>query len=359
MLRYILGWKTHRKIIVIESDDWGSFRFKNSDTRDKYIRSYDPRGWMHYNDCFESYQDLKDLEHTLRSVKDKNNRPVCFTFLMNPANPDFKKIQASGFEKYYFETFKETLANRNDGKRIEKWYKEALTDKLIEIGFHGREHLNEMAWMHDLKNKDEITLIGFHDNIWGHNILFDNTTNKRHRSTYKIQEYNELDALESNIKQGIDILNQMFGIKTTYFVPPDGPYHLKLNNALIHSGILCIGLPKKHNNPLEPKWYRSKLFWLGKKTKEGLICITRNVSFEPGSPRANDWVAKAMCDINKSFKQKSPAVISTHRANYVGSLNTENRINGLKQLKALLNQIVKTWPDVEFITSSEMGEIMS
>ncbi|GAF03251.1 hypothetical protein [Saccharicrinis fermentans] len=52
-------------------------------------------------------------------------------------------------------------------------------------------------------------------------------------------------------------------------------------------------------------------------------------------------------------------MISSHRVNYVGGLDVQNRSRGLKQLEQLLKQITKTWPDVEFITSEELGKIVA
>ena len=36
-LLYIPGWRTSRKIIVIESDDWGSIRMPSADVYNKFI----------------------------------------------------------------------------------------------------------------------------------------------------------------------------------------------------------------------------------------------------------------------------------------------------------------------------------
>ncbi len=36
-----------------------------------------------------------------------------------------------------------------------------------------------------------------------------------------------------------------------------------------------------------------------------------------------------------------------------------NRKSGLKQLSALLNKIEKTYPDVEYMTSVELGDLIS
>jgi hypothetical protein len=45
--------------------------------------------------------------------------------------------------------------------------------------------------------------------------------------------------------------------------------------------------------------------------------------------------------------------------NYTGTLHPENRENGLKKLDLLLNNIIKKWPDVEFITSADLADIIT
>jgi hypothetical protein len=357
-IKSLFGWKTKRKIIVFESDDWGSFRFKNNSVKDKYIKKFDARLWMHNNDTFESFEDVSALSDVINSNKGSRNRSACFTFLMNPANPDFKKIEADNFKSFYSETFLETLKKRNDGKQIFSWYKNALQDNLIEVGFHGREHLNVNQWMTDLRNGNEVALKSFKDRVWGLSKIYESEVKSSYRSTFDINSLDELKELQRNIKEGLGLLNKTFNQKTTYFLPPDGPYHLDLNQTLADNGIEYIGLAKLHNNPLEHKWYHKKLFWLGKQTKEGLNVITRNVMFEPSSPMFKSWVAPALNQIEEAFKNNKPAVISTHRANYVSTLNPQNRENGLNQLKTLLHQIKLKWPEVEFMTSSELGQII-
>jgi hypothetical protein len=55
-----------------------------------------------------------------------------------------------------------------------------------------------------------------------------------------------------------------------------------------------------------------------------------------------------------AFRWKKPANISTHRVNFVGGIDEANREKGLKELKKLLNTIVKTWPDVEFMSTRDL-----
>lgn len=355
----LLGWKTSRKIVVIESDDWGSFRFKDIETRNKFLPEKDQsKCWMSYNDVFESAEDLKLLFEVLSSVKDRNRNSAKFTFLMNPANPNFKKIKEDNFTNYHYETFIETLDKRDDGKDILDLYYNSIASGMIEIGFHGREHLNVKAWMKDLQNKNEIAVVGFNHNMWGFSKSYVANLSKGYRSTFDIKSYKELESLENNIKEGVYLINQIFKQKTQYFLAPNGPYHLRLNKELIKNGIQFIGLPKIHNNPLEHKWWQKKIFWLGKKLSSELTVITRNVIFEPSSPRYTDWVEPALIDIEKAFKSKKPAIISSHRANYVSGLSINNRNEGLQQLNLLLKKIIYKFPEVEFMTSSQLGEIM-
>ena len=65
-----------------------------------------------------------------------------------------------------------------------------------------------------------------------------------------------------------------------------------------------------------------------------------------------------MEEIRVAFKWGKPAVISSHRVNYVGSIDPSNRDNGLDKLKKLLNKVLKKWPDVEFMTSAELGDLI-
>lgn len=359
-LSNLLGWKTNRKIIVFESDDWGSFRFKDSDTRNKFLPEIDrDKCWMSFNDTFETAEDLKQLFLVLSSVKDKNGDTAKFTFLMNPANPNFKKIEEDKFRNYHYETFIETLSIKDDGGKVLDLYKKAINDKMIEVGFHGREHLNVKAWMSDLQNKDEVAILGFKHQMWGFSKSYMENLNRGYRATFDMESSEEMESLKKNIREGINFINETFNQKTSYFLAPNGPYHLNLNIELIKNGIQFIGLPKLHQNPNEKQWWKKNLFWLGKKLNSELTVLTRNVIFEPSSPKYENWINSAFFDIKGAFRNGKPAIISTHRANYVGGLNVQNRERNIEQLRKLLNIIVKEFPDVEFMSSSQLGYLIN
>lgn len=60
-----------------------------------------------------------------------------------------------------------------------------------------------------------------------------------------------------------------------------------------------------------------------------------------------------------AFRWNKTAIISTHRINFIGLIDNRNREKNLKLFKILLSEIVKRWPDVEFITSEQLGDIIS
>src|SRR5690554_1688411 len=83
-LSNIPGWRTNRKIVVIESDDWGSLRMSSikayQDLKNKGV-SLDQGAGARYNqyDTLASKEDLAHLFDVLKSVKDKNGKAAKFT----------------------------------------------------------------------------------------------------------------------------------------------------------------------------------------------------------------------------------------------------------------------------------------
>jgi hypothetical protein len=88
------GWRTNRKIIVFESDDWGSIRMPSRETYESLrkagidIETGDNFRFNKY-DSLATPRDLELLFETLSKVKDKTGRTAVFTPVSIVANPDF------------------------------------------------------------------------------------------------------------------------------------------------------------------------------------------------------------------------------------------------------------------------------
>jgi hypothetical protein len=89
------GWKTNKKIVVFESDDWGSVRMPSVETYKTLKQNgiqVDKSPYCKFDSLASEY-DLDYLFSTLLKYKDnKGNSPI-ITANTVIANPDFEKIK--------------------------------------------------------------------------------------------------------------------------------------------------------------------------------------------------------------------------------------------------------------------------
>ena len=359
-LSNIPGWISDKKIIVLESDDWGSIRMSSRASIKSLIKEKIPIQNNHYNlnDCLECNNDLESLFDLLLKYKDSSDRNPVFSGLNIVANPDFERIRDSDYNEYFYESFTKTYSKYPDHDRVFDLYKYGIKERIFYPNFHGREHLNVLHWMNSLK-KDKITKLAFY-----HNITCVSQYIKKNKinfqSAFDLLDKNEISNHKEIIRSGLKLFEREFGLKSTYFLPTNGPFNIELENELSNLGIKFLGTSKIHNSPEGNNKSRRYFRYNGMRSNN-LLFLTRNVVFEPCSfeyPENKDWVRDALNDIDIAFKWRKPATISTHRVNYVGWLNPKNRSKGLKCLDELLKNILKKWPDVIFLTTVELGELI-
>ena len=159
----IPGWRTKRKIVVIESDDWGSVRMSSKDAisiLSKKDHDFDNDLYGKY-DSLASEEDLSALFEVLNTVKDKNGNPAVLTANTIMANPDFQKIKDSNFTEYHFELFTETLKRYPQHNNAFALWQEGMNNAIFHPQFHGREHVNIAKWLSALQNDDTISRDAF------------------------------------------------------------------------------------------------------------------------------------------------------------------------------------------------------
>ena len=100
----IPGWRTNRKIVVIESDDWGSIRMSSLEAFKNLLKAGMREDRNHYNlyDSMESNRDLECLFETLSNFKDKNGKAPVMTGVNVVANPVFERIKETGYTEYFY-----------------------------------------------------------------------------------------------------------------------------------------------------------------------------------------------------------------------------------------------------------------
>ena len=350
----IPGWRTKRHIVVIESDDWGSIRMPSKEVYDKLLRE----GYRVDKNCYERYdslateEDLCALFEVLERYRDSRGNHPIITANCAVANPDFDKIRASGYETYYYEPFTETLKHYpRCGKSFALW-QQGMKAGLFQPQFHAREHLNVSRWMYSLQT-DEDTRYVFDLGLMGlfpkGNDFINHFVVALDDSEYKNSE------LQGIVKDGLRLFEQIFGYQSRTYIAPCYTWDSSVEDTVYQQGVLGIqGL-------VYQKIPGGKILrhWMGDRNENQQIYTIRNAFFEPTEYPDQDSVAECLYRIRCAFRWHKPVIISSHRINYIGSIHEDNRTKNLRILNELLSQSVRLWPDVEFMSSDQLVDLIN
>jgi hypothetical protein len=356
----LFGWRTKRKFVIFESDDWGSIRMPSLSVYHELKKlgvPVDIGDGNRYNqlDTIESSQDMEMLFASLASFKDINGNYPVFTAMSLSANPDFERIRSSGFNEYFFEPITTTFEKYQRASALNLW-KQGENDKIFVPEFHGREHLNVRVWIKALRARHAPTLEGFYRGFWGFNPNLPLVGT--YQAAFDLESKQSLEYHKSIIDSGIELFHKLHGRKPVYFVPPNGPINVEIEQYAASKGFKYICSGKLHQEPLGEGKFKKHFRYIGLRNTQGALFLTRNCFFEPSYRGSGFSVDDCLNSINNAFMFSKPAIISTHRVNYIGGLSRSNAEYGNKLLKELISRILHKWPDVEFLTSVQLGEII-
>jgi len=357
----LLGFHTNRKIVVIESDDWGSIRMPSREVYEKLLSKGIRVDNLAFNRCdaLASESDLKALFEVLHSVKDKNGNPAIITANTIVSNPDFDKIRDSNFTEYRYEPFTETLKRYPEHNGAFDLWKNGIAENVFRPQFHGREHLNVTRWMKALKNNvGNVRLafeMGMYDLSEGNKITADS-----YMDTLNFENEDELEFQKKSIEEGLDLFEQIFGYRSKTFIAPCYIWDSKLNSVLAENGVKAL---QGGWFQLKPKVgilhkFRKEFHYTGERNKNNQCYIVRNVSFEPSINSSSSIIDEVLERMEFIFRMKKPVIISTHRLNFIGFIDSENRQRNLTIFAELLIRITKRWPNVEFVSSDKLADII-
>lgn len=364
-VKNIRGWKTNRKIVVIAVDDYGNVRVDSKAARtamDKEGLKIESR--FDAFDTLETKEDLVQLFETLSSVKDKNGQPAVFTPFALPCNINFEKMAAENYQQYHYEMLPETYAKLSEQqpKAYEgTWslWKEGIERKLMRPEFHGREHFNLKVFDEKLSNKDHELLTALR------NRSLTSITSSGYKSIGWTAAFsfwdpvNDTQRFSEIIETGLTAFEKVYGYPSTVFTPPAQQLPEFLEAQLSAMGIKALDKPFSHPKHLGFGQYKKQFNTMGYNKNNQLVELVRNVVFEPTDDRGIDWVSYSLQQVEAAFFWNKPAIISTHRVNFCGHIDSNNRAVGLKALKALLVAIVRKWPEVEFMTAGELSNLIA
>jgi hypothetical protein len=357
------GWRSDRKIVVIESDDWGSSCIPSAEIYQKLVTNgvrVDHCPYTRY-DALASEQDLNDLFSILMEFRDKNGNHPVITANAVMMNPDYEKIRDAGFRTYYGELFTETLKKYPAHGRSFSLWKQGMADNLFYPQFHGREHLNVKEWMTSLQKSDSVNRAVFEDRMFWPGSAEEEKGSVSIRAAFDTDDVADLESHREIIREGLERFDALFGYRSKSFIAPNFVCHPDLNETLAENGVHVLQGMKYQKLPLAGGEKREMLRrHHGQINEQRQVSLVRNCTFEPSQqPATYDSVDDCLKSIETAFLWKRPAVITAHRLNFIGFIDPENRERNLKLFRKLLDTMTRRWPDIEFMTSPQLGDLIA
>jgi len=312
-------------------------------------------------DSLASEEDLEYLFDLLNSHKGAGGRPPVITANVLAANPDFQKISESGFKEYHFEPVTETFQKYPAHHRCFEIWKKAMGEGIFFPQSHGREHLNVSEWMQALRDNDKDVHFGFEMKMPG--ILTGGGTSgsanryvEALRYNGKMDKGNKLEI----VLHGLELFQDLFGYRSESFIANNYLWSPGFDEEVSKKGVRFYQGNRRMAEIRDDGSKKYHTYYLGQKNDFGQLYLVRNVAFEPTLRKdVTDPVERCLAGITTAFRMKKPAIITSHRLNFVGFIDPANRDRNLAMLNRLFKKIIRKWPQVEFLSSVGLGNLIS
>jgi hypothetical protein len=230
---------------------------------------------------------------------------------------------------------------------------------LIVPQFHAREHINVSLWIRALQQKQNETLKSFGLRYYGLTTLTPSANQKHYLAAFHSTDRRDSEAKKEILIDGLRIFQNAFGYASKSFVACNYVWSESLEKPAFENGVQLLQGQRAQLIPCEPDGrIKVRRHYTGERNLSGQLYSVRNCFFEPSSNINIDWVRSCISEIENAFFWRKPAIISTHRVNYVGTLDESNRSRNLELLKQLIKNILKKWPDVKFESSDVLLDLI-
>ncbi len=350
------GNRISSRVVVIESDDWGSVRMPSVNKYLSLIELGIPVNRSLYckYDGLELNSDIEALLGLLHRINSRYKKKVIITLNFVTANPDFIKIKEIDFSNYFSECILETYRKYPGSENVISKVNQGVANSYFLPQFHGREHINVQYWMSLLKS-DKNFRLACENNVCGLSTDIYPELEKSVQATYDTLD---VQYQNNSITEGLGNFERIFGfrsrsfISNNYILSETSFLTLKSRGIEVIQGMKYQKLPKQ-NNAKKRRHIRRSFGEVD--SVSGIKFTVRNCTFEP--TEIGDTVESTIQQVRIAFLMKKPAVISTHRINFTSRLSIENRDKNLIEFERLLVRIIEEWPDVQFMTSIEALEL--
>lgn len=311
------------KVVVIESDDWGSGGDFHADR-------------------------LLRLVDVLSSYKDSLGRPAVLTADMVLTVPDLKQTVTTPDQP-----LKRNTLNR-DFPIVHQAFLNAMQVGVFVPQLHGLEHLYGEGLKKLAEKNDPRVQIAMQTEHWWDWESLDSPLQGHYvDGTSLPSKPLEADMQQEIVDNATHLFEQCFGFPTASTVAPcylwvddtEKAWADKKIRIIQTAGYRCPGRKEDGSYIQDRQEARP-----GDCNALGQIYLVRNAMYEPVDGRREN---ECIRQIEQAYSQASPATISTHRYNYT---RTEDECEmSLTGLQNILNHCTKKYKDLRFVSSVELG----
>ena len=354
--KYEINWQRFPSA-VFESDDWGACESAPEvDVAAKILMLHKKLLKSDYSPVttLENPVQLERLFQILEKHKGADGLPAVFTAFVCTGNPDFKKICANGYTKYEDIGLNTGVPAGWERGDVAGKLREGFERGIFHPEFHSTlHHTSPHLWLERLREDSDIGKLA--------RGMFDMNC---YAQREHLPEYHGMNVREQNkwVKKGIERFKKIFGFMPSAAVTSDAFPETELVWSM--NGINTICLKNCRTNNGETVVYVTKPWNMQDAySKIGdynelkdVVYITRNAFFESGmAPGWDDSAEDVLSVVKRNIKEfNEPAIISTHRINYV-SFDNEMVEKRYFELEKLLNGLSKM--KINFLTTSEVGQL--
>ena len=348
-----LDW--HRlKAVVFESDDWGLCAWSADEQALRVLADTPafrtPAGRRYAGSTLESANDVRALAATLAEFRGGDGFPAVWQANMVVAAPDFERLHAPLFEA-------PIVPLRDYPDVPSRWRRPGAWEEVqraVEEGvwwpeLHGLHHVPETAWLRALRR-------GAADARRAHE--------QQSAVCLAVESSGEHDPSEPaadrtrRLELAVQKFTALTGAAPRSFCPPDYRYDEHTRADLQRLGIQILQGRGEQHGARFPKLRRLLLRgrWPGDWSTS--LEMPLRIAFEPralpdGGPRLDAETTHRAA--REAWKRGQPAVISTHRVNYV-HLDAGSSAAGRAQLADLLARL--TADGAVFLVDTEVRQLL-
>ena len=337
------------RAVVLESDDWGFCAWVPDEAAHRALAATpafrSPAGRIYGRSTLESAQDVARLAEVLLSVRGGDGLPPVLQANTVMAAPDFGRLRPP-FPP-------EPLPLVGHPETPPRWRRPGLWEavgRATAAGvwwpeLHGLHHVPERAWLEALRRGDEDAKQA---------LVYQTTVCEAVEASGEYAPSEPESIRELNLAHAVELFREGFGRAPASLCPPDYRWDDSLEENAERLGITILqGKAEQVRLMLRVRRRLSAARWPHVKDKR--FYAPPRIAFEPRGEADGTLGPRAtLARVLQEWEKGRPAVISTHRVNYV-HLDEAWSAQGRAALAELLQRLAAD--RAVFLTDAELRDL--